>query len=235
MPVIAGPTASALPGLAPQKVSPLPEPGLPDLSPVTGAKGDPDTDPKVWPKPTPKPGTAIADSKGEGFVSAGAASSSASPDSASASDTGTVYDWYDGDRVMSVELQPDLEAQSSNSEVPGDEIIARVGDYNIVTKTDKTVSKANPVFRSKEDASLMTLPGGVLLALDSTWDQERIDAFFQENGIDAHSVSPMEYLKNAYFIETEPGLPSLDLANKLAVMDGVEVSSPNWWQERGKR
>ena len=44
-------------------------------------------------------------------------------------------------------------------------------------------------------------------------------------------VSELDYVANGFFVETEPGFPSLDLANALAVQDGVEVSSPNWARE----
>ena len=39
------------------------------------------------------------------------------------------------------------------------------------------------------------------------------------------------FTTNAYFIETEPGFPSLNLANELAGQDGVVLSSPNWQTE----
>ena len=44
-------------------------------------------------------------------------------------------------------------------------------------------------------------------------------------------VSELDYVTNGFFVETEPGFPSLDLANALAAQDGVETSSPNWGRE----
>ena len=76
----------------------------------------------------------------------------------------------------------------------------------------------------------MTLPGGVLLALDPEWDQARIDRFFSENGISKDSSSELNFIQNGFFIETGPGFPSLELANELAAMNGVVISSPNWWR-----
>ena len=77
----------------------------------------------------------------------------------------------------------------------------------------------------------MTLPGGVLLALDPEWTDTETDAFFTSNKISMDRVSELEWLTNGFFIETEPGFPSLELANELAGQDGVELSSPNWWTE----
>ena len=34
----------------------------------------------------------------------------------------------------------------------------------------------------------MTLPGGVLLALDPTWDETQVENFFSESGISANQV-----------------------------------------------
>ena len=41
----------------------------------------------------------------------------------------------------------------------------------------------------------------------------------------------MGFLENGFLVETEPGFPSLELANALASQDGVVMSSPNWWTE----
>ena len=77
----------------------------------------------------------------------------------------------------------------------------------------------------------MTLPGGVLLVLSSEWSQAETNAFFSNNGITKVRVSELGYVANGFFVETEPGFPSLDLANALAAQDGVRISSPNWGEE----
>ena len=40
-----------------------------------------------------------------------------------------------------------------------------------------------------------------------------------------------DFAINAFFVETEPGFPSLNLANELAEQEGVLISSPNWRTE----
>ena len=89
---------------------------------------------------------------------------------------------------------------------------------------------AEPVFRT-ETGELLTLPGGVGLILDPAWDQARVDQFFTENEVDQGLVSRQSFGANAFFIETDPGLPSIELANALAIQDGVQISSPNWRRE----
>ena len=77
----------------------------------------------------------------------------------------------------------------------------------------------------------MTLPGGVLLALDPAWDDAQVEGFFSNNEIPAERVSELGFLRNGFLIETEPGFPSLELANALAGQEGVLISSPNWRTE----
>ena len=74
----------------------------------------------------------------------------------------------------------------------------------------------------------MTLPGGVLLALDPDWDQTAVDDFFSQNDIATDRVSELGFLENGFFIESEPGFESLELANALAAQPGAVISSPNW-------
>ena len=132
-----------------------------------------------------------------------------------------VYTWRDGDRTLRVRLVSDSTAgtQAARS----------------LSKEDRTSSEQSaeeaPVFRSEPGGNLMTLPGGVLMVLDSSWEQEAIDDFFTENEIDASLVSELDFLDNAFLIETSPGFASLDLANKLAALEGVQISSPNWRSE----
>ena len=67
--------------------------------------------------------------------------------------------------------------------------------------------------------------------LSSAWSQAETNAFFSNNGIKTGRVSELDYVANGFFVETEPGFPSLNLANALAVQEGVEISSPNWGRE----
>ena len=145
---------------------------------------------------------------------------------------GQTYTWEDGDRTLTVRLQVNLVVQKSADGSSDDIVAANAGGGSIVKKEPgaKDKSTDHPVFRS-ESGSLMTLPGGVLLALDPEWTQTQTDAFFADNGIKLSRVSELSYIANGFFVETEPGFPSLELANTLAALDGVEVSSPNWWTE----
>ena len=144
---------------------------------------------------------------------------------------GDIYTWQDGDRTLTVMLQTDLVVEKGSGGLPRDVVSADEGGTNVVRSADgQSKSGTLPVFRS-ESGALMTLPGGVLLVLSSEWSQADTNAFFSDNGIKMDRVSELDYVTNGFFVETEPGFPSLDLANALAVQDGVETSSPNWGRE----
>ena len=181
--------------------------------------------------------TSPPDSEPPGRGGGGITTRSGSPRVSGQSDPveGQPYTWEDGDRTLTVLLQPDLTVQQAGEiglqDEPDDTVVARSSGGNIARK-DKAGegSGGQPVFRS-EAGELMTLPGGVLLALDPAWSEADTDAFFADTGIKANRVSELGFVANGFFVETEPGFPSLTLANALAGQDGVELSSPNWWTE----
>ena len=143
------------------------------------------------------------------------------------------YTWQDGDRTLTVLLQPDLTVEDTVDVRSSQGVLAETPGGSIVERGSSAAIAPDggpPVFRSPS-GTLMTLPGGVLLVLDEAWDQSQTTSFFAGNRIDPDRVSELEYATNGYFVETQPGFPSLELANSLAAQEGVEVSSPNWWRE----
>ena len=142
-------------------------------------------------------------------------------DSSETSEEGQLYVWYDGDRTRRVRLQSDLTVQTG-SDGQGDKIVAR----SAVTGT-QAQRQALPVFRSESSGKLMTLPGGALVVFDSELDDAQISKFLTEQGISMNRVMPT-LLHNAFEIETEPGFPALELANRLATSAESLVASPDW-------
>lgn len=146
--------------------------------------------------------------------------------------SGRVYTWQDGDRTRQVRLQVELAAVKNVSGVEGD-IVTTAGSRNIISVAGAaatTREESEPVFRS-ESGNLMSLPGGIVLILDPDWSRSEVQAFFTDNSISLDRVSDLGELPNAFMVETEPGFPSLELANALADQVGVVVSSPNWWTQ----
>ena len=143
---------------------------------------------------------------------------------------GSVYTWHDGDREMRAVLQNDVPLSNDSGPVVAGSATAENGQDGSEDGGgyDNTVL---PVFKSESGGGEMTLPGGVILLLDESWDEAGVERFFAKNGINFSRLTEIEFLDNAYLIETEAGFPALELANGLAVQDGVVSSSPNWRRE----
>ena len=221
---------------AEQSAAPTPATGAPSQeaaaapnapTPLPTPTSAPETDDKLEFLPTGPVGTS---GKQEGTGSSGREASKGDGATTEAVQ-GQPYTWEDGDRTLTVYLQDDLVVEQDSDGMPRDVVAADDGGTNVARNADgESKSGTLPVFRS-ESGALLTLPGGVLLVLDSTWSETQVNSFFSDNGIKLDRVSELSYAANGFFIETEPGFPSLDLANKLATLDGVEVSSPNWGRE----
>ena len=116
-------------------------------------------------------------------------------------------------------------------EAASEDGVAKKGELDSITRKQSGPGDGQPVFRSESGGELMTLPGGIMLALDPEWDQDAVEKFFSRNGISLERTSELDFLDNGFFVETEPGFPSLELANDLAGQEGVIISSPNWARE----
>ena len=147
---------------------------------------------------------------------------------------GQVHTWQDGGRTRRAYLQEDLIVSKAGAIDSSGVAVASAAGGLIVRVAEASRSDGLPVFRSQSGA-LMTLPGGVLLVFDSEWTESRTAAFFAANGIAMDRVSPLGEIPNGFVVETDPGFPSLELANRLAGLDGVRLSSPNWWKESTTR
>ncbi len=144
---------------------------------------------------------------------------------------GTDYSYKDGDRTIGVTLQEGLVLQKNSAISSNDTVIIKGASQSIISKGNDGGQGGLPVFRSESGGGLMTLPGGVLLALDPKWDEAQVDSFFSNNGISPEQIEELGFMQNGFLVKTEAGFPSLELANSLASQDGVEISSPNWWTE----
>ena len=221
-PTLAAPTATVAPRTSKPPASPAP--ARPSGNSAASTRGPESTSNAI---PLPAKPTPTAEPNDTGV---GTQSFSKPPLSAS-SDQSVLYIWQDGARTRRAFLQANLFVQPSADNSPEDVIVRAGAADSIVERTARhDGTDTLPVFRD-ESASLMTLPGGVLLVLDEQWDQGQVNAFFASNGISKSSAEAMSIAPNAFFIETAPGLPSLNLANALAAEDGVQISSPNWRRE----
>ncbi len=232
--VVASPSAQAGPTPVPDIVLVIPPKPTDPPEPKQSMEGftEENTEPKAAPKATLDRGPKGSRIPPGPVVALSSLSTSGTEDSSGkGSASGSVYTWQDGDRTQRVVLQNDLVAQSKSDNTSQDVIVAEMGAYSIVEAEYKQGSGTQPVFKPESGGGLMTLPGGVMLSLDPDWDQTTVDKFLEGNGINPDQVSELDFLENTFFIETDPGFPSLELANSLADHEGVVVSSPNWQRQ----
>ena len=149
---------------------------------------------------------------------------------------GKAYSWQDGDYVISlreaknlVMERYDAEGQSVQpSKIKSEDVFADNGELRVVKKQSwhQMGDDVFPVFVT-DNGSWKALPGDVIVVLSPEMEQTAIDAFFGK--MDLNKISKMDFTKNAYLVKTEPGVAGLELSNRLAGMEAVELSSPNWW------
>ena len=209
----------------------------PQPPPAATATPVPQPSPAPTPAPTPEPAPTQTPAalklpappqKSEALISPDGPPGGGSSSGPKTADAGKVYTWKDGDRTLNVVLLKDLVVQKTSDITPDDLVVSKGASESIVQKQAKHSQDSLPVFKSESGGGLMTLPGGVVIALEPTWDEEKVESFLSENGITMDMTSNLGILKNAFVIETAPGFPSLELANELAALDGVMISSPNW-------
>ena len=222
-PATATPTPSPPP--SPTEVATTPEPAAAERTPKPERSADTLRGPE-----TGQPESRSGKPEKTPAATAGATKDSKESGATGAS-AGQEYTWQDGDRVERITLESGLVVQPSSQNTANDIVARNDGESSIVQRQARhATSDTQPVFRSS-GGQLMTLPGGVLLVLDDAWDQARVNRFFSENGISTSAVERQDWAINGFFIQTKPGMPSLNLANQLAVLEGVEISSPNWQTE----
>ncbi len=149
------------------------------------------------------------------------------------------YKYMDGDTERYIVLRQDLvmerynpKQQDGADKLPPNAIILDDGERFRVVKKQSWHQEGDddlfPVFSSFSGV-VMALKGGVFLVFESKLSQQESNTFFAEYGIDLARVSLVDDMDGVFFIDTNPGLSSLELANKLAKAEQVIISVPNWW------
>lgn len=146
---------------------------------------------------------------------------------------GTEYTWKERGRVKKVTLVKLPERSESAASVAQSASVSTevfIGEMKPEPKVDtfkmfllKIQSEGKPVFRDGT-GELMYLPGGVTVRLVSSANED----VFLSKGIDVSRIRVLSTRRNWYLIQTEPGFPSLELANELVDLPSVIESIPMW-------
>jgi hypothetical protein len=157
------------------------------------------------------------------------------------------YVWYDGEIQRKVWIDNEKIAEfDSQSEVKNVYKDAQKvdGQFGVTTiwklgpstssvqasrslRSQNKALKVSPVFTSGNEFSMRSLPGNVIIVFKKGWSEDRIQAWSQNQKIKI--LRKLEFTDNAYLIETDSGLASLQTANRLFETGEVEISQPDWW------
>ncbi len=132
--------------------------------------------------------------------------------------------WQDGGARRPLVLESGWRADFSGA-LSGKSVALRPASDGALK--DVSPSLQSPVFRD-EGGRLRALPGGVVVTLREGLDEPAARAFLA-----AHETRATRRLgERAWLVESAAGLPSLELANRLAETGAFAAAQPNWWVER---
>jgi hypothetical protein len=90
-----------------------------------------------------------------------------------------------------------------------------------------------PVFRS-ESGSLMVPTGNMIVYFQPEMTEKQIENWCAQKGLRAIQKLPLS-TKNAWEIQTPPGIRSIEIANDSLSDSSVITASPNFWMEFSKK
>ena len=161
------------------------------------------------------------------------------------------FHWHDGNLDRKIYLNPSLiaefdgggeETSSLKKEFPDAELHAGLDHKGQVWKLSDhlTVDAASSVMNRKDveqsyspvfqdgvnSGQLRYLPGNVVVKLDPRWTPQQVEKWRKKQKLKI--LKKVENQNNVFLVETEPGLQSLHVANRLYESKSVLSASPNW-------
>ena len=138
-----------------------------------------------------------------------------------------VYVWNDAGREMRATL---VEDDDRLVRVGSAATVGKVGlsphEARMASVVESARSAGLPVFRQAGGAGPLMIPaGGVLVRMLAGVDAA---AFFAREGLEYEPRG----VERLYFVHSDAGWASLELASRLDEIGAVELAVPNWWRER---
>jgi hypothetical protein len=149
------------------------------------------------------------------------------------------YIWYDGGKPKRVWMDSSVVAEFGKRAESASEPAARFNGVRIWRQEGQAASRAlatgdaSPVLRDSPGGPIRALPGNIIVGLDPAWTGPQISSW-----LSAHGLTELRRLSigtNVLVIASPPGLPSLELANRLQESGTVVFAQPNWWTPTEQR
>lgn len=134
--------------------------------------------------------------------------------------------WYDGDQRRALWAEGSVVADFSEHSAEKSRVIKPA------TLAKGGASAHSPVFRdAKESASARrALPGGVIVRFRPSTPADQRAQLIARHRLEA--VRELGEGSGQWLVHSAPGLPALELANRLYESGDFAAASPNWWQPR---
>ncbi len=134
--------------------------------------------------------------------------------------------WYDGEQRRPLWSDSSVVADFSERSTEK----ARVLKPPALAKGDAALQ--SPVFRDGrgETSPRRALPGGVIVRFDPALSADQRAALIARHRLQV--VRELGDGGGAWLVRSAPGLPALELANRLYESGDFLAASPNWWRPR---
>ncbi|MCP5267102.1 MAG: hypothetical protein H6934_13380 [Burkholderiaceae bacterium] len=144
----------------------------------------------------------------------------------------TLY-WYDGSvkRALGVSQSSIAEIDRTGQSQSAIAIRKSLGEVRL----DRLKSNQSPVLfdKSAPGAAMRALPGGVIVTLETPATADAMDRLLA--AFRTRTLRRIDGEGRRWLVESEPGLASLTLANRLHESGTFKSAAPNWWRERVRK
>lgn len=164
-------------------------------------------------------------------LAAGAASSQGQSNDA--------YSWYDNGRQRHLVPDEKVVVEFGHRREAASQPRYEVNGVRMWDKADPAAARAraagttSPLLRDAATGAERALPGNVIVRLNPDWTAAQVAAWLHAN--DLREVARLPVGNNVLVVSSPPGLPSLELANRLQQSGTVVSAQPNWWQKMHAR
>jgi len=136
------------------------------------------------------------------------------------------HHWHNGRERRALRLDGALQADFSLAR-PEKSAVLRASASPL---KDVPAALQSPVFRD-ESGRPRALPGGVIVVFDAPSSDDAARATIERHGARiARRIGERTWL-----LASDPGMPALELANRLHATGAFAAAEPNWWVERAKK
>jgi len=144
-------------------------------------------------------------------------------------DADETVSWYDGASKRTLWIDPERVADITTQQTKG---TPRFIKLDQVPKVTRRIFSPILFESASRTGAKWTLPGNIIVKLRPEWTEDQVTAWATRERI---TILRKLRIANTYVVKTQPGMPALELANRLFEKGEVLAAQPNWWKERALR